>query len=87
MVTYFFKIIRQVISYRVMYASCHNLTMKRVSCVLHVATDKPQVTPIRFCEGLNECHDVTEKQDVSSNPPHRVDIEENTRHKQDKSNE
>lgn len=47
----------------------------------------PQVVPIRTCKGLDECHDAIGENGASSNTPHRVDIEEKTRHKQDRGKE
>ena len=44
----------------------------------------PQVAPILPHEGLDECHDVIEEDSASSNKPHRMGIEDKSRHKQDR---
>ena len=47
----------------------------------------PQVALIWPRESLDECHDATEENGISSNTPYNVHIEEETRHGQDKDNE
>ena len=41
----------------------------------------PQVALIQPYKGLDECHDVTKENGASSNTPHRVGIEDKSRHK------
>ena len=44
----------------------------------------PQVAPIWPYEGLDKCYDATEEDGASSNTPHRVGIEDKSRHKEDR---
>ena len=58
---------------------CHNHTMKRVGCDPHVMTSKTASL------NIEECHDAIEEDGASSNtPPHKMDIEDKLRHKQDR---
>ena len=56
-------------------AGCHNLTMKRVGCDPHVETREAATL---------KCHDATEEDDAPSNTPHKVGIENKSRHKQNR---
>ena len=47
----------------------------------------PQMTPIQWYEGLDECYDATKENDASPNTSRKVDIEDKSRHKQDRDTE
>ena len=47
-------------------------------------SDDPQVVHIWPHEGLDECHDAIVEDGALSNTPHRVIIEDKSRHKQDR---
>lgn len=64
--------------------------MKSVGCDPHIEASKAAILkwhPSGHTRAkIDKCHDATEEDGASSNTPYKVDIEEKTRHKQDRDN-